>query len=252
MSRLICKHGGVLNDQPCDAFDKEAWACTAEEGKCELQVRHLSKEEEASFTHIPVPEQTIRIANELKVRIELFKMLSDDVYKPIKEALSLVEKMSPLGKLQTWDVSKGEQIQSRGDMNRYWENAKLIEFDMGQLSALLSHIATLAARMRSDYNKTRHARRLLKAEKYGSIKEMFTAGVRARRPGEKPPSEPELKNLVTVDRQVQDAYKVELDAQEAMFIFESFAKSVDDHINVIKKRIESSRTEYKNAGREGG
>jgi hypothetical protein len=250
--RLICKQSGVLNDQPCDAFDKTSWACTAEVGKCELQVPHLTKEEEASHIRVPVSGHAERIANELQVRIELFKMLSDDVYQPIKEALSLIEKMSPLGKEQIWNVNKGEKVQSLGDMHKYWENIRLLDFDMGQLSALLSHISVLAARMESDYKRAERARELAKAQKYSAIKEMFASGIRARRPGEKLPTEAELKNLVVADQQIQDAYNLELRAQEAMLVFRAFAKSVDDHINVIKKRIESSRTEFRNAGREGG
>ena len=241
MPRNRCKTMGVLpGDQGyCDAWSNELWACTSDKG-CDNQIEQLSEIELEQHEKVEVPSDLQVVAHEMKVRPELFYLLSEDVYEPVKEALKIIEKMSPLG--------KGGWTQ---DMVNYWDDYKWIDLDMGMLSSLYSQLAVLSSRMEANYKKAEKSVKVIKAEKFTVIKKVFTSGIRPRKVGEKPPTNEEIKNLVMADQQVKDAMNIEMGAFEASKMFLSFTESVQDHINVLKRRLESIRGERRNAGNEG-
>lgn len=241
MPRNRCRTLGVLpGDQGyCDAWSNELWACTSEKG-CEYQIEQLSEIELKEHEKVEIPSDLQVVAHEMKVRPELFSLLSEDVYEPVKEALKIIEKMSPLG--------KGGWTQ---EMVRYWDDYKWIDLDMGMLSSLYSQLAVLSSRMEANYKKAEKSVKIIKAEKFTIIKKVFASGIRPRKVGEKLPSDMAVKNLVTADQQVKDAIDIEMGAFEASRMFTTFAESVQDHINVLKRRLESIRGERRNAGNEG-
>lgn len=240
MGRMICKRGGIKPDgkTPCDAFDKKKWVCTFS-GSCELQEEQIDEEAIRSLEEVNVPGEIQGILERLKRRPDLFEILGTDIYAPIKEALKIVDKTCPLGKVKS---DGGEGTNSINDIFRYWENPEAMQFDMGKLSALSVHIDTLASKMESDKERSERALSSAKAEKFLAIRTSFEAGIRVT----DRITDGTINNMVKVDPQIKDLTEVMLKTSEAAQVFRNFYRAVDAHIQVMKKRVDSAREEKRN------
>lgn len=241
MARVGCRGRGLKPDgSPCDAFNGASTTCRLATGQCELQ-QELVSEEQVSRAELIRPSSVLaRIRMDLQAG--MLKPLAShlDRYDAIKASLSIMDKMSPVGK-----AGESELRSQQG----YWEDPKQLEYDMGMLVSLHAQVSLLAARAEASSARAREALKLTKSQKYNKIRKSFAAGVRV---ADKRVTDEEVKNLVRADIQYQEAEHIMLDAYEAFMLISSTRDSIIEYINVLKKRLESATREYRIAGREGG
>lgn len=243
--RIRCTHNGqTVNGNICEAFDKTSWSCLADEGMCQFQEVDLTDDELNDLEYVVTSDRVNRLQEQIKKSPNVLDMLNDDLYQPVKIAMSIMDKMSPINK-NTSGKSDDGIVRSFDDMSRYWESQGDMDYDMGMLASLNAHVAALAAKLVANKIRISEELKALKAKKFVQIKKSFMEG---RRAGGKPTNE-EIKNLVMVDKQVEQMTDAFLDIQESSELVFVFSTAIDNYINVMKKRLDSLKTERFNTKR---
>ena len=231
MARMICTRSGIKPDgkSACDAFDKEKWICI-HTGACELQEEQIDDATISTLEHVDVSSEVSDILDRLKRRPDLFEILGQDIYLPVKEALKIIDKTS--------------HLTSVDKVTSYWENSTAMEFDMGKLSSISVHIDVLASKMEGDAISMNKSLNSTKSSKFVAIKRSYNAGLRATNDRI---TDKSIEHMVEIDDQIKELTELALKTGEIARVFRNFYKAIIEHIQVMKKRIDSAREEKRNA-----
>lgn len=214
----------------------EDGTCNLEMNKpCVFQSKEFTETEIAAKEHVEKPEAI----KEIKQSLDGFSSSSIVPTASIKEsvdlAMSLINKINPVGK--TKDREK------YSTMWGYWQDGVALEFDMGQLSSLLAHIAALHAEMKSKLKSAISASKAFRAKKYSNIKRSYSENLRKGKPSDKA-IEYEIEN----DKEYKDMQEAITSAESAVMLLDAALSSINSHIQVLKKRRETLMMERQESG----
>ena len=244
MPRIHCNGFGQTADgKKCDLFDLKNMVCTGD-GGCALSHTMLTDDEIATreAINLPVAIEELKAMRQGSIGISQILSYRNDISEPINISLSIIDKMNPHKKAHG-DYTDPNTYEY---MERYWEDPTAIDFDMGMLSAMKARLDVQTAIAGSAVANSKEALKIAKFDKTKQIYDSFRTGIRTERL-----SDQWVKTLAEIDPQIKQAQAEVHKARQESEIIHSMATTIESHINVMKKRLDSLRGEKSRDSKRG-
>lgn len=236
--RVVCKSGGFLpHGEPCPHYRKEDNSCQLPEAdSCVFQHVTFMDDEVTQSEKVEVPSELVVQYQALRNTQNPYSLFTEQSFECVKLALQIIDRVNPL---HFNDQNPGREAQAQA----YMQDPNQLEQDALALTSLHATISALATKIEGDSKKAVQHKRVMYAKKYQKIRENVKNMIRARI------TDKGIDSLITMDEDYQQACTITNDEESWARILHSMASTVIEHVNMLKRRVDSLRHEYTRSGR---
>ncbi len=237
LSMTTCKSMGLMPhvNMDCPHWMKTGNRCILPQTQsCELQRFTYTHDEIKRLEHVSISPEISAVHQQFKF-LDPYAVFDSRIGEAVKMALEIIDYVNP-----AFAVASDDR---RVWLDSYIQNPDRLEQDALKLTSLHASVIAIAAKTDGEAANASHERRFMYARKFKKVKDTITSTLRVKI------SEEGVKQLIYADEEYDKLCKMELDLENWAKMLYGMAKTIIEHVNMIKRRVDGLREEYQRAGR---
>lgn len=236
-SLVTCRSFGAMphTGERCPHWQKEGNRCKLPQAEsCVLQFFTYTPEDIKKMEHVQISPEVASAHQQFR-SLDPYMIFESRIGEVVKMALEIIDYVNPAFAAASDDRKVW--------LNQYIQDPNRLEHDALKLTSLHASVIAIAAKTDGEAANASHEKRFMYARKFKKVKENIESNVRMKI------SEEGVKQLIYADEEYNKLCKMELDLENWAKMLYGMAKTIIEHVNMIKRRVDGLREEYQRAGR---